>query len=137
MGVLIIPDEGKEYIAKFGLAVNPSSYRQVRLFKNNFTPTVATVRGDITEANYNGYNGVAIGWTLNGIVGGDLYEWVMNDQLFQKTAGGTSNTCYGWYIDDYIEAKLIAIKLFDAGPKSFVLGGDAVTVSATFQLGAS
>lgn len=73
----------------------------IRLFQNNITPTQTTVLSDFTEADFNGYafqnltsfgSSTLVGSTA--ITVATLVNWT-------KAAGGTGNSIYGYYIQDF------------------------------------
>ncbi len=105
----------------------------VHLFKNNFTPTPASVLTDYTEvlvADFPGYAAIAI--TQSGtafINGGGNAEAVFSDPLFQPSSAPTAPiTVYGYFVTLHPVAgpdTLVYGKRFDT-PRIVSLATDAV-----------
>ena len=70
---------------------------RVRLYKNDFTPTIDSEVSDFTEADFSGYSGESV----SGSTGLDANGYpVLTDPayVFQHNGGATMNTIYGFYI---------------------------------------
>lgn len=73
----------------------------LRLYKNNYTPVDASVAGDFTEANFDGYAGIALSSWGTPATDGSGNALVQHDTLiFQPTGSGVSNTIYGYYVTE-------------------------------------
>lgn len=74
----------------------------VRLFKNNFTPTPASVFADFTECDFIGYAAVQINskfGTPYKVIDGK-YQTDSSAFTFTQTSG-SAQTAYGWYLTWY------------------------------------
>ncbi len=72
----------------------------VRLYKNNYTPVDATVVGDLTAADFQGYSqaNLASPAAATTVSNKAVTSW---DQVtYTKGAGGTGNSIYGYYVVD-------------------------------------
>lgn len=72
----------------------------LRLFKNNYTPTVSSVAGDFTECDFSGYaaqgtTGWGAAFAASGNTRGESDDTV---HLFQHDGGATANDVYGFYL---------------------------------------
>jgi|KBSMisStaDraftv2_1062788.scaffolds.fasta_scaffold26870_3 hypothetical protein len=71
----------------------------LRLFKNNFTPTPASVAGDFTEADFTGYAAVQVNSKFGSpykVIDG---EYQTDSSAFSYScSGGSSQNLYGWYL---------------------------------------
>ena len=91
---LSIPDEGEEDI----LDVIFATTLVLRLFKNNLTPTNASVLSDFTEADFTGYAAITLtggSWTTTPGAP-SIATYVA--QTFTCSAAGAAQTIYGYYI---------------------------------------
>lgn len=79
---------------------------ELRLYKNNFSPTSASVIGDFTEADFAGYAAVSASgkFGASSQVASGLYKTVSDPFLFTCSSG--SQTVYGWYLTDGSDVKL-------------------------------
>jgi len=90
----------------------------VKLFQNDYTPSIASEIGDLVEATFDGYASDEL--LLAEFSGsksdaeGNAYRVYTALVRFQQTGVVVTNTVYGWYIVDEGEAELIAAKRFDA-----------------------
>lgn len=78
-----------------------NSGKTLRLFVNNFTPTPVNIRSDFTEASFVGYAGQSLSSDFAAgvkIIDGE-YQSSSTTHTFSCTSG-SSQTVYGWYIDD-------------------------------------
>src|SRR3990170_1563784 len=78
---------------------------QIRLFKNDHTPTVNDVLGDYTEADFDGYGPQNIVWNSSIIVSnrakalGNLVQWT-------HTGGPVNNDIYGYFVVEMFVGEL-------------------------------
>lgn len=136
---VVFPDIGKEVALQ--ILLDAGRNPEVKLFKNNFTPGDASVLGDFTEADFDGYAAVSLaGLSAAAIDGSDRGYRSQAGIAFVKSAGVTSNTVYGWYL--VLDNLTPAAELFMAEkfPAPQVMGsaGDTVTFDLTIfdELGA-
>ena len=69
----------------------------IRLFKNDYTPTPASLIADFTEADFTGYDPVSATGTLFESVADDRFERQHGVAVFAHTGVGAAQTIYGWY----------------------------------------
>lgn len=76
-----------------------SGSHKVALFKNDYTPTIATVIGDLVEADYDGYAAVTnSGWLPAAwATQGAAIQYMDTPAVFQPTGSVVTNVIYGWY----------------------------------------
>jgi len=70
------------------------------LYKNNFTPTKASVAADFTEADFSGYADRVLDWDVAFLNSTPRAQKNAGSETFVRTAGDVSNTIYGAYITD-------------------------------------
>ena len=105
---LLIPNEGETAILTRILATNLS----LGLFKNNLTPTDATVFADVTAATFTGYAAVTLTGGSWSVAAGAPAIATYAVQTFTCSAAGTAETIYGYYI--YSGTTLYWIERFPA-----------------------
>jgi hypothetical protein len=98
--------------------------RTMRLFTAPAVPTAATLLAGVTEATFPGYAAVPLVPSGAPIVDGNGNGANPFPSATFTATGGAPQTVYGWYVTDDSNAKLIDIKLFDAGPLVFQNNGD-------------
>jgi len=89
------------------LATLLNSGHTLRLFQNNLTPTPATSLGSFTESTFTGYAAVSLSGQFGSptFVTDGQYQIASGTYTFSCT-GGSSQTIYGWYIDDGSNVKM-------------------------------
>lgn len=132
---VVFPDVGEQRLLDrmTGKQTNVNA-GSLKLFKNNLTPTAATVNGDFTEANFTGYASKTItAATWNAAVGisGKAYATYPN-QLWTKS-GATGNDIYGWYHQDSTGA-LLACERFASAPISMNVDGENLSFPLQMKL---
>lgn len=94
---LLVPNEGE--LAMLTLLLSNNLF--LGLFKNNLTPTDATIFGDLTAATFTGYAEATLlggaSWTKTA---GAPSTATYAPQTFTCSAAGTAQTIYGYYIRD-------------------------------------
>lgn len=75
---------------------------EVHLFKNDVTPTVETVVGDLDEADFDGYAAITtLDMNTPTLANDGSYETVAKTtSIFTCTGDTTPNTVYGYYMKD-------------------------------------
>lgn len=73
---------------------------QLCLFKNNYSPVDATVLGDLTEADFDGYARITLStWSAAALDGSNKASSAIASQTFTMSApAATPNTIYGIYV---------------------------------------
>lgn len=85
------------------------------LYKNDYTPTDATVIADLTEADFTGYARIDLdGWTAAFLNAANIAEMRETLRTFTATGGATANTIYGYFILD-AGGNLMAVQRNPAG----------------------
>lgn len=90
---------------------------KMELYQNDYTPTPATVLGDLTVATYTGYAGKTVTWS--GItVGSDSQHEVIGTvaAAFRPTGTTITNQIFGWYLTNTAGSTLFAAGRFDGAP---------------------
>jgi hypothetical protein len=74
----------------------------VHLYKNNFTPTAASVLADFTEATFTGYAAVQVNSKFASVYKVIDGEYQTDSSAFTfNCTGGSSQDAYGWYLTFY------------------------------------
>jgi len=103
---MIIPYEGRRLAAERIVGRKENGYSTtggrlcLRLFKNDFTPTAASVYADFTECTFSGYSRVNLTpslWT-SAIIASDQAITAFTPQYFTHSGGATNNVAYGYYV---------------------------------------
>lgn len=129
----LLPSEGigdlLEYMIK--RAISGVLPWELRLFKNDLTPTPATVLADLTEANFGGYSRLTMTratWTTPTVVSGCAHSnWDTVATVWDVTAG-PSQTIYGYAYVDASLGVLRFIQRFDSGDIHPVVIGSKITL---------
>jgi hypothetical protein len=116
----------------------------VRLFKNNFTPSPATILTDLVEADFDGYAPVAgyqaANWTASpGIMpdGSAIAFHIGGLANFLDTGNVTPNTVYGMYITtDAAGIRLLGALAFDS-PKVMDDAGKFINIDVALVMPAN
>jgi hypothetical protein len=106
-------------------ATPPALY--LRLYSNNYTPTLADVPSDYTESVAAGYAAIALSggsWTITDTSG--VLVCTYPSQTFTLTGSGT---IYGYYVTDSGKTKVYWAGLAAGGPFSFSSSGGVLLVS--------
>jgi len=101
----------------------------LRLFGNDYTPTGATVAGDLTEMGGGGYASIELdgaSWTVSGT---DPTLIAYPQQTFTFT-GDPGEPAYGYYLTRLTSLDLIVAERFSDGPYNPTVNGDMVKVTA-------
>lgn len=71
----------------------------IHVFKNDYTPTEASVLGDFTEANFASYAYItSSGWSAPALNAGNKAETVATLATWTMGTPGTTNTIYGVFV---------------------------------------
>lgn len=113
-----------------------SGSHKVGLFKNDITPTINTVIGDVEEADFTGYVAVTnSGWEAAAWAGqGAAYQYMDTPAVFQPSGTTVSNVIYGWFFyatgtpNVYIMGERFAspIPMNDPSDQILVIGAYAI-----------
>lgn len=105
---------------------------KLRLFSNNFTPTLNSVYADFTECTFTGYASITIslfdpaGWYSQGAA----VQYANPTGVFSTASPYTvGEVVYGWYISEGVSPLFICGGLF-ATPIPMVGLGDQIIVNA-------
>jgi len=115
-----------------------SSYsRTVKLFQSNTTPDETTELGDLTEADFSGYTGIAPTWGAMTINGDDNAEVVGLTIEFEHSGGATDNDVYGWYLEGNVGGTptLIYSERFGDAPRVMDGAGDKIFITPSLAQG--
>ena len=87
-----------------------NSSHNLRLYSNNLTPTPANVLADFTEATFPGYSAVSLASQFGAQTKVQDGEYQIQSGTYTFTfTSGSSQTVYGWYIDDGTNVKFSQI----------------------------
>lgn len=131
--MLVQPDDFKLIV--LGIIKAGWGDLRLRLFKNNVTPTRATVIGDLVEADFPGYTPPtldAIDWSSPSLTG-DFHAQIQNVlKTFTYTGSGGSNDIYGYYVTAASSADLKWVERNDSAPVTLSTDGESYSVLPRF-----
>lgn len=124
---LVVPDQGE--VEKLSRMLNKSATGDVvlRLYTNNYTPIEGSVVGDFTDATAAGYAAKTLtgsSWTISTV--GNVSTAAYAEQTFTFTAG---ETCYGYFVTNAADDKVLWAELFTDGPYVIPAGGGDINVT--------
>lgn len=132
--------EMKEQLGLLLAQLYPTSPAEgtVRLYQNNYTPSVASVLADFDEADFTGYAPVAIDDTALPVVRvdavGNVYAVDPVVKSFAQTGTGTVNTVYGWFIYGGASGTRVSFAGRFASPIVFDHDGKAIELEIGYRL---
>ena len=106
-------------------ATAASVLKTIKLYQNNYVPTLTDTVGSYTEATFSGYVSQTLAWGAAFINGSTQAEIDATALTWTHSAGATGNTVYGIYVLDNAGA-LVYAERFPA-PISMTANGDAIT----------
>lgn len=133
---LVVPIEGEKRL--LDMAVDGDSFTDVRLgvYKNDYTPVSGSVFADFTAANFSGYAvatpSFSAATTVNGR--GEIIDSAARD--FTHNGGGTSNTCYGYYVYDNANSKILWAERFGSA-LLMAVSGDKIRITLHLAMGSA
>lgn len=99
------------------------------LFKNDVTPNVATVLGDLIIADFSGYAAIVIAaWGAPYVGPGNRVEADGPSQQFNHSGGAVPNDVYGWFLIDTVGGALLALERFVNGPYALIDASHSLVV---------
>src|ERR1043166_6772375 len=108
------PKQGREKLLNDKMS--DSANWRVVLFKNNLTPDLDTVLGDLTEADFSGYDRVTPTWGAITIAGSNRAKAVGSSCVFAHDGGGTANDVYGYALINPSSGDLLFIDRLAGAP---------------------
>lgn len=99
---------------------SPLSTAKLRLYKNNVTPTNATVLADLTEADFSGYAAQTLVWGASSITA-HIAEAAAATLSF-TISSGTQNI-YGWYVTNSAGTRLLSVERDPSAPVAMDASG--------------
>lgn len=133
MGMAILTDLGK--LALFENEISWAGMKMI-LFSAPGVVDEETEYADLTLGAYSGYAEQNVALGAPAIDDDHRAVREMTTLRFQHDGGGSDDTIEGWGIYQIIDAVevLIAVKLFDEGPKTFAAGGDFVDIPLEWRI---
>lgn len=106
----------------------------LKLFKNNHTPTAADDETDYTEADFTGYADVELTEaTWSATPGTPSTIAYGTPETFASSADQAAQSVYGWYLTQVTSGKLVAAERFSAAIP-FQFDTDSLDVAVTITL---
>lgn len=99
---------------------------KLRLYSNNYTPTLTDVVGDYTEVTAAGYSAITLSsgsWSVSVVSGQVVASYT--GQIFTMTA---AVTVYGYYVTDSSATEVLWAELASGGPFTYGSGGGSIYV---------
>lgn len=125
-------NEGLVQWQKFAMGVTGSPTFTVGLFKTSVSVTVATVFGDLTEADFSGYSNWSPSFSTptyqSSPARSESTDSTGHD--FVHNGGGTSNTIYGCFLAYLTGSVLLAAMTFDS-PINMAVNADTIHIVPT------
>lgn len=130
---LIVPDIAEPFL--LSMIKNEATFAGIHLhlYKNNYTPVDATVLGDFTEANFDGYASEVPTFTIPAEVANKASMNDSSPRTFTHDGGAIANTVYGYYVTCDAGPVLMWAERFSA-PVSMSALGDSLSVQLYFTL---
>ena len=117
MANMVIPNEGKLLLAQRALrtATGDNENYVVDLFTNNYTPVDSSTGTSFTVATFTGYAQVAVASSAfnSAAIASNVAEIATSAAPTFTCSGGTSQTCYGWFMRGVTSGKVYAAQRFD------------------------
>lgn len=128
---LQITTTGKEVVLKYLTgSISTTEALKMKLFTNNYTPTVSASLTDFTEASGGGYaekSLAASAWSFaSGIATCPPQLW---------TFTGSVGNVYGYYLVRATTNDVVAAERFSSGPYNIANNGDTITVNVSLNIG--
>lgn len=106
----------------------------LRLFKNNHTPSETDDDSDYTEADFDGYSAMSLtSWTPAYLNGSNEAEIDEINRTFTQTGTGTTNDIYGYYVTN-TSGDVVYAERDPAGPVAMNATGKTLTIYSRFTL---
>jgi len=131
---LLVPNVGEARMLK--LILNNVSQEDVilKLYKNNVTPAEGDVASDYTVADFTGYASLTLTGASWSFTTGDPSYASYAQQSFTSTAGGQSQTIYGYFVVQASSGILLWAERFAGAPYAIVNNDDAIKVTPYIEL---
>lgn len=131
---IVIANGNKAYLGDLlRFSLNTDQPCHIRLFKNNFTPTGASVAADFTEADFDGYaSQTVVAWGAGFLNGSNQGEIDHAIKTWTATGGATPNTIYGYYLTRDSDGKVYYSERNPAG--GVLINGAGQTYSVVPRL---
>lgn len=130
MAGVMMDNGSKEVLTEDKAAWNTTALK-VHLFVNNITPAVGDVLGSYTEASFTGYAAQSLVTWGTITVGSHIATMTAAANTFTRTATGTVQTVYGYYVTDNTNTVLLWAERDVNAPINIINNGDSYTVTAT------
>ena len=103
----------------------------LRLFQSNTTPAEGDTAATYTEATFSGYAGI----TLTGASWGAAASGTISyaQQTFTHDGGGTSNSIYGYYLQQATSTVLILAERDASAPFTMDTNGDNIKITPSIS----
>lgn len=136
--MIVIPNASAATLLQIVLNKDAAEELDIKVYKNDVTPTYATALADFTEADFTGYAAVQLdsaNYTVTvGAGDGDPATGAYAAVAFTSTADQTSQDCYGYYVVRRTTGDLLFCERFSDGPYSITNNGDGFNISQNIQL---
>lgn len=132
MDKLLIPDTGERFLlGKLQFALNQSC--ELRLYKNDITPTALSVLGDFLECNFSGYGSRSLvnKWGPPFTRPDGRAQIETATQTWQGTGAGVENTVFGYYVTA-LNGQFLLWAQRGPEPKLIGAGGSSYLVTPRF-----
>lgn len=131
----VVTNGGKGIIGDYSVNKQATSQNLIlKLFKNDFTPVLGSVVGDLTEATFTGYSAITLtgaSWTNTP---GDPVTMSYAEQTFTSSADQTAQSIYGYYLVRATGGELIIAERFTGGAVTIQNNGDAIRITPSFTV---
>ncbi|NJL70075.1 MAG: hypothetical protein HC888_00060 [Candidatus Competibacteraceae bacterium] len=106
----------------------------IRLFRNNFTPSVTSNPGDFHEANYSGYGTATLSVSAFPVLSGNQAEVTSGGLLWQHNGGLVPNVVYGYYVTNDTQSSGVVLYEKFSVPVTFDTADDSLSMQIKFTL---
>jgi hypothetical protein len=133
---LVVPDAGElrmlDTLLRLALSTNENQI--LKLYKNNVTPTQASVPASFQEADFTGYAARTLlrsGWN-EAVTVSNKAESSYGSTPQSWTCGTTGNTIYGYWVEGSSSAKCLWAERFSTS--RVLASGDVLNITPKFTL---
>src|SRR5436189_2973693 len=127
----VMADNGSKQVLSEARTTWNTTALKLHLFVNNITPTTSNVIGDFTEASFTGYAAASIVTWAAPSVAAHIASMSPASVTFTRTATGTVQTVYGYYVTDNANTVLYWSERDANAPINITNNGDSYTVTLT------
>ena len=128
---LLVPDVGENLILEMIVNKTAAQNLDLWLFQSNTTPAEGDTLATYTEATFSGYAEIALTGASWGAASGGTIAYAQ--QTFTHDGGGTSNSIYGYLLQQTTSTTLLWVERDGSAPFTMDTNGDNIKVTPTIS----